>query len=72
MVSSTGSANTTTGFGIYTDTGITLAPGTTSSDVTGTNAIELDYELSDAGTYYIGYTETGRNGRILSVEVSYI
>ena len=71
-VASTGSSNTTTGFGVYTDTaGTTLAAGTTAGSATGTAGTELTFTLTAAGTYYIGYTESARNGRILSVEVSY-
>ena len=68
---STGSSNTTSGFGVYTDNkGKTLASGVTAQSVTGIDT-ELTFNISAAGTYYIGYTESGRAGRILSIEVQY-
>ena len=68
---STGKDNTTAGFGVYTDNqGKNLATGVTAQSVTGTDT-ELTFNISAAGTYYIGYTESGRSGRILSVEVQY-
>jgi hypothetical protein len=68
---STGKDNTTAGFGIYTDNqGKNLATGVTAQSVTGTDT-ELTFNISAAGTYYIGYTESGRAGRILSIDVQY-
>jgi len=68
---STSSSNTTSGFGVYTDNqGKTLASGVTAQSITGTDT-ELTFNISAAGTYYIGYTESGRAGRFISIDVQY-
>ncbi len=68
---STSSSNTTSGFGVYTDKGKTVASGTSAQTAEKTTDTELVFNISAAGTYYIGYTESGRAGRILSIDVIY-
>lgn len=69
--SSTNDSNTTAGWGIFTDvTTKTLAEGVTAQDVTGKDQT-LSFTITAAGTYYIGYTETGRNGRLQTITVTY-
>ena len=72
---STGSANTTSGFGVYTDVSTkTLASGTEAKSVTGNNngpGEALTFTIASAGTYYIGYTESSRAGRIFSITINY-
>lgn len=76
---STGGESTTTGFGVYSThdtydpdkgTAPTIVAGNTAQSASGTGGTDLTFTVSEAGTYYIGYTETARNGRILSVTVS--
>ena len=76
-VASTGGTSTTTGFGVYTDTaGTTLATAkegaaaNVAGEASGTAKKELTFTVSEAGTYYIGYTESERNGRIISITVT--
>ena len=75
-VASTGGSSTTTGFGVYSDNkGTTLATAkdgaaaNTAGSASGTTATTLTFTVNGAGTYYIGYTESARNGRIISVKV---
>lgn len=76
---STGGESTTTGFGVYSThdtydpdkgTAPTIVAGNTAQSASGTAGTDLTFTVSEAGTYYIGYTETARNGRILSVTVT--
>ncbi len=72
---STNGTNKTTGFGVYTDTaGTTLAKDVTAVDVTGNGSApgqKLEFAIAAAGTYYIGYTESARGGRIFSITIDY-
>ena len=69
--SSTNDSNTTSGWGIFTDPDTkTLADGVTAQDVVGKDQT-LTFTVNAAGTYYIGYTESQRNGRLQTITVTY-
>ena len=72
QVASTGGSSITSGFGVYANNDGTGIVSGNPGQATGTGATTLTYDISDAGTYYVGYTETERAGRIISITVEYL